>query len=100
MGIARDVVDLNGRVLLTKGAKITPKHVKIFKVWGIPEVCIEGGPESTTNEGAGKNAECKRLEEIKNELQTVFCHNDLDHPFIKELFSICLERQQNNLPGK
>ncbi len=94
--IARDVMDLNGRVLLTAGVKTTPKHLKIFKIWGIAEISIEGQPGAQGRSAEVKETGSKRLDEIKDQLKTAFLYNDLDHPFIKELFGICIERQLNN----
>jgi hypothetical protein len=36
MILATDVTDTNGRLLLSKGQSIAPKHMNIFKMWGVP----------------------------------------------------------------
>ena len=50
MVLAVDVMDTNGRLLLSEGQSIAPKHMNIFKMWGVPEVQVqhtEGGePEN------------------------------------------------------
>jgi len=95
MVIARDVTDLSGCVLLPAGVKITAKHLKIFKIWGIPDICIEGGTETAMTKTAIEGENSAQLEKIKEELKTLFCHNDLNHPVIQELFNICIERKLN-----
>ena len=42
MILADDVRDVKGRLLLTKGKPIGPEHIRIFKIWGIPQVQILG----------------------------------------------------------
>ncbi|MGD8893043.1 MAG: hypothetical protein PVF94_08440, partial [Desulfobacterales bacterium] len=81
-----DVRDINSRLLLAKGQKIQSKHIRIFKIWGITEVCVAG------NHGREKIAESDidpdTLERITENTKTIFKHVDLSHPAIKELFRI------------
>jgi hypothetical protein len=42
MILAGDVKDRNSRALLSTGAEITEKHLRIFKMWGILEAHIQG----------------------------------------------------------
>lgn len=95
MVTARDVTDLSGRVLLTAGVKITSRHLKIFRIWGIADICIEGGTETGIKHTAIEGENPGQLQKVKEELKKQFCHNDLDHPVIQELFNICIERQLN-----
>jgi putative nucleotidyltransferase with HDIG domain len=81
-----DVRDINSRLLLAKGQKIQSKHIRVFKIWGITEVCVAG------NHGREKIAESDidpdTLERITENTKTIFKHVDLSHPAIKELFRI------------
>jgi putative nucleotidyltransferase with HDIG domain len=81
-----DVRDINSRLLLAKGQKIQSKHIRIFKIWGITEVCVAG------NHGREKIAKSdidpETLERITENTKTIFKHVDLSHPAIKELFRI------------
>jgi len=83
--LAEDVRDINGRLLLTKGEKIQPKHIRIFKIWGIPEVKIIG--ENQSNAELQVEEHTENIEQVKDVVQTVFSHTDLEHPAIKEIFN-------------
>jgi len=84
MILAADVADTNGRLLLSKGAAIEPKHLNIFKMWGVPEVRVqraEGGePE------AAPVADPETMRRVAESLMPVFAKNDLNHPAVGEIF--------------
>jgi putative nucleotidyltransferase with HDIG domain len=86
MVLADDVRDINSRLLLAKGQKIQSKHIRIFKIWGITEVCVAG------SQGIEKIAESyidpDTMERITENTKYIFKHVDLSHPAIKELFRI------------
>ena len=42
MVLAGDLKDLSGRLLVGKGTVLTPKSIKICKMWGVIEADIEG----------------------------------------------------------
>jgi hypothetical protein len=60
MILATDVTDTAGRLLLSKGQPIAPKHLNIFKMWGVPEVQVKNTdgdePEAYTHGGPGSHA--------------------------------------------
>ena len=84
MVLATDVTDANGRLLLSGGQSIAPKHLNIFKMWGIPEVQI------VHDEGAGDTAEPAldpdALRRVAESLKPAFAQNDLTHPAVAEIF--------------
>jgi putative nucleotidyltransferase with HDIG domain len=86
MVLAEDVRDVNSRLLLAKEQKIQSKHIRIFKIWGITEVCVAG------DQGREKNTESDidpdTLDRITEDTKYIFKHVDLSHPAIKELFRI------------
>jgi hypothetical protein len=51
MVLAADVLDTNGRMLLSKGKGIEANHINIFKMWGVTEVSAvahgDGSPAET-----------------------------------------------------
>jgi len=81
-----NVMDINSRLLLAKGQKIQSKHIRIFKIWGITEVCVAG------DQGRKKNAEFDidpdTMARITEDTKYIFKYADLSHPAIKELFRI------------
>ena len=44
--LAADVCNLDGQILFRKGAEVTPRHIEILQMWGIPTVEVEGGIEA------------------------------------------------------
>lgn len=88
MILAGDVKDRNGRALLSAGAEITEKHLRIFKMWGILEAHIQGGEQEDAYSKTASEIDPDLLREAENRTAELFCHNDLAHPFIRELFHL------------
>ncbi|MBI5427091.1 MAG: hypothetical protein HZA02_02295 [Nitrospinae bacterium] len=95
MVLAQDVKDLNGRVLLSSGNRLSEKHVKIFKTWGITEVAIERADESMKSgeKPLSGNVDEKAIEKMRQEMNSLFRHTDIKHPAIRELFNLCVTRK-------
>lgn len=95
MVLSQDVKDLNGRILLSSGNRLSEKHIKIFKTWGVTEVAIEGADEPV--KGGEKplsgNVDEKAIEKIRQEMNSLFRHTDIRHPAIRELFNLCVTRK-------
>jgi hypothetical protein len=94
MVLSCDVRDRSGRMLLPAGAELTGKHFSIFRMWGVLEVEIAGG-------SVAEDAEATRHDELdpalyaaaRDEVERLFVHNDPNHPAIKELIRICIDRR-------
>jgi HD-like signal output (HDOD) protein len=84
MVLSEDARDITSRLLLSKGQRINSNHIRIFKIWGISEVTVEG------NYGDAETPEPpidpELIEKTINKTKVVFSHLDLDHPAIRELF--------------
>ncbi|UCG08827.1 MAG: HDOD domain-containing protein [Desulfobacterales bacterium] len=94
MILAEEVRDINGRLLLGKGNRIEPSHIRIFKIWGITEVQVFGAigikdkPESHVNP--------ELIEKTEDKIKPIFVHVDLDHPAVKEIFRLSIEYRSRN----
>ncbi len=98
MILDEEVRDINGRLLLKKDKKIQSSHFRIFKIWGVTEVNIQGN-NGDKNPFADP-ASPERIEKIEETTKNLFRHVDLDHPAIKEIYRISLEfRSKHNLCG-
>ena len=86
--LAREVYDINGRLLLSKGHLIAANHIRIFKIWGISEVCLEGG--ACHDDAPNPSLEPATIEQTKKNLISLFCHVDLEHPATAEIFNIAV----------
>ena len=65
MVLSEDVFDINARLLLSKGQQITPKHIRILKVWGIIDVNVVGDKDQKDHEEAPLDPEI--IEAVKSD---------------------------------
>ena len=84
MVLATDVTDANGRLLLSEGKSIAPKHLNIFKMWGVPEVQIASDDGSENAAAPAVNPDA--LRRVAESLKPAFAQNDLTHPAVAEIF--------------
>ena len=97
--LAEEVRDINGRLLLASGNEIQANHIRIFKIWGISEVNVAGG--CVAKNEIDPRFDPELVEQAKECMKHVFCHADLEHPVMKELFRIAAQyRCQHNLVGR
>lgn len=85
MVLAADVQDRNGRTLLAKGVEVSDKHLRIFKMWGITEVDIQGVAleDVAAQEAAAIDPAAREKAEV--EISELFRFTDAEHPGIKEI---------------
>lgn len=96
MILREEVRDVNGRLLLKKNKKIQSSHIRIFKIWGVTEVNIQGNDRGKNV--SADSASPEQFEKIKENTESLFRHADLEHPAIKEIFRISVEfRSKHNL---
>jgi len=85
MVLADDVRDIKGRLLLSRGKAIDPDHIRIFKIWGIPQVEVAGGSED--DDAPPAPIDPAWLEAARQEAEQLFILTERDHPAIKEIFN-------------
>lgn len=90
MVLASDVKDRNGRILLSAGSEITERHLRIFKMWGILTVQVQGEETVQSPLPVTSERDSEQIERVEKEVEKLFCHHDLSHPFIKELFRLAI----------
>jgi putative nucleotidyltransferase with HDIG domain len=93
MVLAEDLFHSDGRLLLSKGVRLNPNHLRVLKIWGIVAAEIEGvgdvlRPPTLNEDEIGPDI----LQEAEKSTQKRFSQAQLDHPFIRELFRICTLR--------
>lgn len=93
MVLESDVFDRGGRPILKKSVQINLSHIKVLKTWGVPEVEIHIDGSSDHAHLIDPDAE-KRNQEIEASEKARFVFLDLENPFLKELFNICVQRKQ------
>ncbi len=99
MVLAGDVKDRNGRVLLSAGSEITERHLRIFKMWGILTVQVHGEEKEESPLPMTSAPDLEEIQRVEREVAELFCHHDLSHPFIKELFRLAIFERLSGLEG-
>ena len=94
MVLSRDVCDRSGRMLLPAGAELTGKHFSIFRMWGVLEAEIVGDTLAEDAQATpGHELDPALFAMARDHVERLFVHNDPDHPAIKELMRICIDRR-------
>lgn len=86
MVLADDVRDIKGRLLLSRGKVIQPDHIRIFKIWGIPQVEVTGGLE-VGEDTSPVPIDPAWVEAARQEADQLFILTERDHPAIQEIFN-------------
>lgn len=94
MALAADVADVNTRLLLSKGSIIESKHIRMFKMWGIGEVDIQGDVSVDADTASGEDPDY--LEQVARQTKTLFRYNNLSDPIIQHLFALAVVHRSKN----
>jgi hypothetical protein len=98
MVLNRNICDRSGRLLLPAGAELNEKHFSIFRMWGVLEADIVGDAvveeaELTPAQPQDQELDPALLAAARDEVERLFVHNDPEHPAIKELMRLCIDRR-------
>ncbi len=97
MVLSEDVLDVNTRLLLSKGQKIIPKHIRVLKIWGINEVNIVGDAKDVIKIIPPSDPE--KESRVKEAVDIVFRHLNHEHPILNEIRRVSLTyRLQKDVP--
>jgi HD-like signal output (HDOD) protein len=89
MVLSDDVRDVKGRLLLGKGKPVTTEHIRIFKMWGIPQVAVAGAP--TDAAALSPQVDPQRLEAVARDTEPLFARTDRSHPAVGEIFRLAVD---------
>ncbi|WP_054030150.1 HDOD domain-containing protein [Desulfatitalea tepidiphila] len=84
MVLSEDVLDINTRLLLSRGQKIVSKHIRVLKIWGVNEVNIVGTVKHKACELPVEDPE--KRQQAQQAVDAVFKHLDLNHKIIREIY--------------
>ncbi len=94
MVVAQDVRDLNGNILIYKGAEIEDKHERILKSWGISDVEILGERmDPIIFDQYLNQVNSEDLKQAQDRLNTLFSKSNTEFPATQMLYRLCLERK-------
>ena len=92
MQLAKDVQDPNGHVLIRAGVRMTERHLKACRSWGILDVAVQLAEEPEPGAASDPSA----LADMRALLDQQFSLSNRDHPAIQALYDICLQRAVEN----
>ena len=97
MILARDIKDQQGRLLAPAGQEISHKLIRVFKIWGVGEVHVKD-PEDNITENAEELATPRHIREKAEKITRYrFQYNDLNTPFVFELYRISYLKKARQL---
>ncbi|HSO20801.1 MAG TPA: HDOD domain-containing protein [Desulfosarcina sp.] len=86
--LAANVHDVNHRLLLSKGQKIDQQHIRILKIWGVLSVSVVGSGKD--DEDPVTPIDAAAAGRIRDALNLLYRHADLNHPILKEIYKNAL----------
>lgn len=91
MTLGQDAVHRNGRLLVVAGTRLTERHLRVLKAWGVYSAVIEepGTQIPTTMEGITSGSPDRDAA-----VAAQFAHTDQSHPVTAELFRYRLLRSR------
>jgi HD-like signal output (HDOD) protein len=100
MVLADDVRDIRGRLLLSRGRPIGPEHIRIFKMWGIPQVEVMGDA-GDVEAAPPPPPDPARLAAVRTQTELLFRHTQREHPAVQEIFNQAVRHRaaQRSLPA-
>ncbi len=96
MVLENSVHDQYGRFLLKAGQSLEKKHIRIFKIWGVTEVWIKDEDEDHIQEIQPEIPK-EVYDQAESYLKEKFRLNNLDDPFVQELFRVSLIHKAQEL---
>ena len=91
MVLAKEVRDRRGRLLLPAGHEVTPRSLRVFRMWGVTELEVEGQEAANPTEPAAA-IPAARLQAARERAQALFRHADREHPLVAELLRLAGQR--------
>ena len=95
MMLLEDVLDASGCLLVPKATVINEAHLKVFRSRSVTEINAE--PEEGIEEVKVDKIPEEFLLQAHQALEKRLVHNDMKHPFIKELSGLAVQHIANRL---
>ena len=92
MIVDEPVNDLHGTILMQKGAVITPKGIKVLKMWGVLQVSIDDASAAEHLVSLEQLLDPRIEKEAEREVDALFQHVDRTNLFMKELIRLATDR--------
>ena len=92
MVLAKEARDMNGRILLAAGTELTEKHLRVFRIWGVSEVDVQGIEHQDVVAEATAHVEPTSLRDAEEKAAQLFALTERSHPAIAELTRLTVQR--------
>lgn len=96
MRLSADVCDKKGRLLLARGCELEPRHLMIFRTWGIGSVEVSGGEPRIDLPEAG-DVSVAQIVKARQMLLPLYQYNKLEDPLIATLFKQAVTRKAKHV---
>ncbi|MGV8074717.1 MAG: HDOD domain-containing protein [Syntrophobacteraceae bacterium] len=93
MVLANDLTGANGRLLFAKGTRLTQKHLRTLKMWGVVEADIEGVSEADLGATVLPDIDPSILKAAEELTRRRFVHCSPAFSINHELFRLCALRK-------
>jgi hypothetical protein len=91
MVLSEKVLTSKRMMLLPEGTVLTAGHLVTFKTWGVSEVNIVGGDDSS----AAEEMTPEERDALKRKVNEIFKYNNLNGKFTKKLHELACEHARN-----
>ncbi len=95
MLISEDAQTNLGKLVISRGTRLTEDSIQTLKAWGIPEVEVMPPDSIPVDNGNGASSDSELNEELETQVKSLFIKSNTDHPAIQELIRLAV---QSRLP--
>ena len=92
MVLAGDVLDTSGRLLIARGTELTPRGIRVLKMWGVIEADVEGVGDEEGGSGLGPDLDPAFVAAAERKARALLPYTNIDHPAGKALYRLCVAR--------
>ena len=92
LALAEDVLSPQGMKIAGTGDKVTAKHLKAFKAWGITEVNVQGSGEDEAPPDDEEVPKAVPQQMMVKEIDRLLKKTNRNDPVIEELYNLALKK--------
>jgi HD-like signal output (HDOD) protein len=92
--LAQEVRDVNGRLLMVRGMRLSDRSIGVLKAWGVAEVVIEGEPARALSDPGDPGVDISKdlIVKAQNIAAARLARSDLAHLFVQDVFRLAASR--------
>ncbi len=90
MLISEDAQTHLGKLVISRGTRLSEDSIQTLKAWGIPEVEVMNPDSLPVDNGNGASTDFEINGEVETQVKTLFTKSNTDHPAIQELIRLAV----------